>query len=75
MNKMCLKFKHIVIKIGINPFVGTKHVICLGIGKYESDNGLLYDKESGDVIAHYGDNRWYLVADSDELLVYNDCEK
>lgn len=27
------------------------------------------------VIAHYGDNRWYLVVDSDEMLVYPDCEK
>ncbi len=27
------------------------------------------------IIAHYGDNRWYLVADSDELLVYNGCEQ
>ena len=26
------------------------------------------------IIAHYGDNRWYLVADSDELLEYNDFE-
>ena len=26
------------------------------------------------IIAHYGDNRWYIVLDSDELLVYNDCE-
>ena len=26
------------------------------------------------IIAHYGDNRWYLVADSDELLVYDNCE-
>lgn len=27
------------------------------------------------IIAHYGDNRWYFVADSDELLVYNNCEQ
>lgn len=26
------------------------------------------------IIAHYGYNRWYYVADSDELLVYEDCE-
>ena len=26
------------------------------------------------IIAHYGYNRWYLVVDSDELLVYDDCE-
>lgn len=26
------------------------------------------------VIAYFGDNRWYLVLDSDELLVYNDYE-
>ena len=27
------------------------------------------------VIAHYGDNRWYLVVDSDEMLVYPGCEE
>ena len=27
------------------------------------------------IIAHYGANRWYFVADSDELLDYNDSEK
>lgn len=27
------------------------------------------------IIAYYGDSRWYLVADSDELLTYNECEK
>ncbi|MBR1413908.1 MAG: glycosyltransferase family 2 protein [Bacilli bacterium] len=26
------------------------------------------------IIAHYGYNRWYFIADSDELLVYNECE-
>lgn len=26
------------------------------------------------IIAHYGDNRWYIIVDSDEFLVYNDCE-
>lgn len=27
------------------------------------------------VIAHYGADRWYLVVDSDEMLVYPGCEK
>ena len=26
------------------------------------------------IISYYGYNRWYFVGDSDELLVYNDCE-
>lgn len=26
------------------------------------------------IIAHYGYDKWYFVADSDELLFYNDCE-
>lgn len=26
------------------------------------------------IMAYYGDERWYLVADSDELLVYEECE-
>ncbi len=26
------------------------------------------------IMAHYGDSRWYLVLDSDELLTYTDCE-
>lgn len=26
------------------------------------------------IIAHYGYNRWYLIADSDEFLEYSDCE-
>ncbi len=26
------------------------------------------------IISYYGYNRWYFVADSDELLAYNDCE-
>lgn len=26
------------------------------------------------IIAHYGCNRWYFIADSDELLFYNNCE-
>ena len=26
------------------------------------------------IIAHFGDDRWYLVADADELLAYSDCE-
>lgn len=26
------------------------------------------------IISYYGYNRWYYVADSDELLAYNDCE-
>lgn len=26
------------------------------------------------IIAHFGCDRWYFIADSDELLVFNDCE-
>ena len=27
------------------------------------------------IMAYYGDLRWYIVVDSDELLTYNECEK
>ena len=44
-----------VKSIGINPFIGTKHIECVDNGRFVSENGLLYDKENGRVIAHYSD--------------------
>ena len=42
--------------IGVNPFVGTKHIDCKHNGKYVAENGMLYDKENGSLIAHYEDS-------------------
>ncbi len=44
-----------VKSIGINPFIGTKQIECVENGRFVSENGVLYDKESGSVIAHYED--------------------
>ena len=45
-----------VNSIGINPFIGTKTIVCTSNGKYVAENGKLYDKENGSVIAHYEDS-------------------
>ena len=45
-----------VNSIGINPFIGTKTIVCTSNGKYVAENGMLYDKENGSVIAHYEDS-------------------
>jgi len=41
--------------IGLNPFVGTKDIECREDSRYASENGLLYDKQSGDLITHYAE--------------------
>ena len=44
-----------VKSIGINPFIGTKHIECVDNRRFVSENGVLYDKENGSVIAHFED--------------------
>lgn len=41
--------------IGLNPFIGTMAVECKEDCRYASENGLLFDKESGALITHYGE--------------------
>ena len=45
-----------VKSIGINPFIGTQHIECVDNERFVSENGLLYGKENGGVIAHYEDS-------------------
>ena len=74
-------------KLGINKFIildndsndGTIEwllnqsdiAVLQTMQKYGSINRVAWINR---IIAYYGDERWYFVADSDELLVYNDCE-
>ena len=44
-----------VNKIGINPFIGTLHIKCLDNNRFVSENGLLYNVEKGELIAHFED--------------------
>jgi len=44
-----------VKKIGLNPFIGISHIECEGNNTFISDNGLLYNKENGELIAHFDD--------------------
>ena len=44
-----------VNKIGLNPFIGTSHIECSNNGIFSSENGLLYDKVNGELIAHFED--------------------
>lgn len=39
--------------IGINPFIGAKAIGCMEDCMYASENGLLYAKQSGDLISHF----------------------
>ena len=41
--------------IGMNPFIGAKTIECKGNYRYASENGLLYDKDSGNLISHYSE--------------------
>lgn len=41
-----------VTSMGVNPFIGAMSIECDENCKYASENGLLYDKESGDLISH-----------------------
>lgn len=45
----------LVKKIGLNPFIGFNHIECEENDRFVSENGLLYDKESGELIAHFED--------------------
>lgn len=42
--------------IGINPFIGTKHIDCDDNGIFVAENGLLINKENGGVITHFEDS-------------------
>ena len=44
-----------VKKIGLNPFIGTKIIECSDNDKMVSENGMLYNKDNGELIAHNGD--------------------
>ena len=44
-----------VKKIGINPFIGIKIIECKENDCFVSENGLLYNKMNGDLIAHFED--------------------
>lgn len=41
--------------IGINPFIGAKHIDSGDNENFVTENGVLYDKENGSVIAHFED--------------------
>lgn len=41
--------------IGINPFIGAKIIECKNNCRYVAENGLLYNKESGNLISHYNE--------------------
>ena len=41
--------------IGINPFIGAKLIVCGDNDKFATENGVLYDKMDGSVIAHFED--------------------
>lgn len=45
-----------VKSIGLNPFIGSKTIECKEKCKYTTENGLLYDNESGDLISHYSES-------------------
>jgi len=42
--------------IGTNPFIGTKNVECNRNNRFFAENGLLYNKEWGELISCYGDS-------------------
>ena len=39
--------------IGLNPFIGASHVKCSNNSIFSSENGLLYNKDNGELIAHF----------------------
>lgn len=41
--------------IGINPFIGAKHISCVDNENFVAENGVLYDKKNGSLIAHFED--------------------
>ena len=42
-----------VQSLGLNPFIGTETIECKNNSKYAAESGLLYDKQSGNLISHY----------------------
>ena len=42
--------------IGMNPFIGIKNVECNGNSRFVAENGLLYNKECGELISCNGDS-------------------
>ena len=62
--------------IGVNPFIGTKHIDCISNDKYVAENGMLYDKENGSVIAHYEDHEIVLyppICRINSFAFYKSC--
>lgn len=45
-----------VKSMGLNPFIGTVAIECMGNSAYVAENGLLYDKQSGGLISHYSES-------------------
>lgn len=41
--------------LGLNPFIGTKTIECENNYRFVAESGLLYDKQSGDLISYYGE--------------------
>lgn len=39
--------------IGLNPFIGTKSIVCKSNSSFVAENGLLYKIESGELITHF----------------------
>lgn len=60
--------------IGLNPFVGTQTIECKDNCRYASENGLLYDKENGNLISHYSETEVALypsISRIDSFAFYN----
>lgn len=45
-----------VKSMGVNPFIGTMAIECEEDCGYVSENGLLYEKQSGELISHYSES-------------------
>lgn len=60
--------------IGKNPFIGTMVIECKDGCMYASENGLLYDKQSGDLISTYREKEVALyppITQVDSFAFYN----
>jgi len=75
-------------KLGIKQFAflddhstdGTKEFLLAqnDVELFESSDSFFTERKEAwinRILAYYGFNRWYAVLDSDELLVYDNCEK
>jgi hypothetical protein len=75
-------------KLGIKQFAflddhssdGTKEFLLAqdDVELFESSDSFFTERKEAwinRILAYYGFNRWYAVLDSDELLVYDDCEE